>query len=107
VPDRVQLRRASSSRKPAGSVVVTRISKHWGNNPFRSAIAASQTGSRAVELYEQYLAENPQLVERIRTELAGRGLACLCPLDGQPCHANVLLGVANPKAPRVSPPPGC
>lgn len=30
----------------------------------------------------------------IRTELRGRDLACWCPL-GQPCHADVLLEVAN------------
>ena len=33
-------------------------------------------------------------VEEIRTELAGRDLACWCPLD-QPCHADVLLEIAN------------
>ncbi len=31
----------------------------------------------------------------VRRELAGRDLACWCPLDG-PCHADVLLEVANP-----------
>ena len=30
----------------------------------------------------------------IRAELAGRDLACWCPLD-QPCHADVLLRLAN------------
>lgn len=30
----------------------------------------------------------------IRAELAGRDLACWCPLD-QPCHADVLLEIAN------------
>ncbi|HEY9371501.1 DUF4326 domain-containing protein [Streptomyces sp.] len=29
-------------------------------------------------------------------ELAGRDLACWCPLD-QPCHADVLLEIANSK----------
>jgi len=33
-------------------------------------------------------------VAQIRTELAGRDLACWCPLD-QPCHADVLLELAN------------
>lgn len=32
--------------------------------------------------------------EEIRTELAGKDLACWCPLD-QPCHADVLLELAN------------
>lgn len=30
----------------------------------------------------------------VRAELAGRDLACWCPLD-QPCHADVLLEIAN------------
>ena len=32
--------------------------------------------------------------DTIRRELAGRDLACWCPLD-QPCHADVLLEIAN------------
>lgn len=31
---------------------------------------------------------------RVRDDLAGRDLACWCPLD-QPCHADVLLDLAN------------
>ncbi|QPG72649.1 DUF4326 domain-containing protein [Mycolicibacterium mucogenicum DSM 44124] len=33
-------------------------------------------------------------VKDIRRQLRGRDLACWCPLD-QPCHADVLLEVAN------------
>ena len=33
-------------------------------------------------------------IEEIRTELRGKTLACFCPLD-QPCHADVLLELAN------------
>jgi hypothetical protein len=33
-------------------------------------------------------------VEDARRELRGRDLACYCPLD-EPCHADVLLAVAN------------
>jgi hypothetical protein len=32
-----------------------------------------------------------------RAELAGRDLACWCPLD-QPCHADFLLDLANTEA---------
>jgi Domain of unknown function (DUF4326) len=32
--------------------------------------------------------------EEIHAELAGKDLACWCPLD-QPCHADVLLELAN------------
>lgn len=34
------------------------------------------------------------LVEEIRAELAGKDLACWCPLSS-PCHADVLLELAN------------
>lgn len=37
----------------------------------------------------------PPTVEEIRQHLAGKDLACWCPLDGQPCHADVLLQLAN------------
>ncbi|MGC7247308.1 DUF4326 domain-containing protein, partial [Mycobacteroides abscessus] len=32
--------------------------------------------------------------DTIRRELRGHDLACWCPLD-QPCHADVLLEIAN------------
>jgi hypothetical protein len=34
-------------------------------------------------------------VETIRRELRGKDLACWCPLDDAPCHADVLLEIAN------------
>lgn len=34
----------------------------------------------------------------LRADLAGRDLACWCPLD-QPCHADVLLEIANREQP--------
>ena len=37
-------------------------------------------------------------LDEIRAELAGRDLACWCPLD-QPCHADVLLELANAATP--------
>jgi len=33
-------------------------------------------------------------VEDVRRELRGKDLACWCPLD-QPCHADLLLEIAN------------
>ena len=32
--------------------------------------------------------------ELARRDLAGRALACWCPLDGEPCHADALLDLA-------------
>src|SRR5450756_447272 len=52
---------------------------------------------RAVALFEWDLTApiaSSITVDEIRAELAGRDLACWCPLD-QPCHADVLLEIAN------------
>jgi hypothetical protein len=38
-------------------------------------------------------------VEDVRRELAGKDLACWCPL-WEPCHADVLLAIANQEGPR-------
>ncbi len=94
-PQRIQLRRTKGWRKPDNTVVVARPSK-WGN-PYAvgeliqwpSGAWRNRTAEKAVEQYRQY-AEcwlDP-------TELRGKNLACWCPLD-QPCHADVLLELAN------------
>ncbi len=69
---------------PANAVYVGRPSR-WGN-PF--------SGDDAVGRYRAYLNENPGLVAAIKRELRGKDLACWCGLD-KPCHADVLLEVAN------------
>lgn len=38
----------------------------------------------------------------VRAELAGKDLMCWCPLD-QPCHADVLLELANPTTTQENP----
>jgi Domain of unknown function (DUF4326) len=105
-PARVRLRRTRGSRKPAGAIVVARPTP-WGNpwhlgdpDPDRpdSRIA---TRARMVELYRRHLDAHPELVERARAELAGADLACWCPLD-EPCHADVLLEVANARPGRTA-----
>ncbi|WP_431781742.1 DUF4326 domain-containing protein [Streptomyces chumphonensis] len=64
----------------------------------------AQARRAAVGLYRHHLASHPELVDAARAELAGRDLACWCPLPapGEPdhCHAAVLLDIANPKEPR-------
>lgn len=89
IPSRVQLSRKRGWRKPAGAVVVSRPSR-WGN-PYT---IAEHGREKAVALYRQRLAENPELVEAARRELAGRDLACWC-RPGELCHADMLLEVAN------------
>lgn len=44
--------------------------------------------------YRAWWSERPVSNEEIREHLAGRDLACWCPLDA-PCHADVLLEIAN------------
>jgi hypothetical protein len=65
IPSRVQLSRKRGWRKPAGAVVVSRPSR-WGN-PYT---IAEHGREKAVALYRQRLAENPELVEAARRELA-------------------------------------
>ena len=57
----------------------------------------TDTAHEAVDAYCDWL--HRHLPERLETKLAplrGKNLACWCPLD-QPCHADVLLELANPQ----------
>ena len=83
----MQLRRTKGWRKPDGAVVVARPSR-WGN-PF--PVGPDRTAAEAVALYRRWI--EPQAGE-VRAQLAGRDLCCWCPLD-RPCHADVLLELAN------------
>lgn len=91
-PKRVQRTRKRGGGIPAGAVYVGRPSK-WGN-PFTGA------GPIDHDLMKQYFQawivrpENAAFREEVRSELAGKDLACWCPLD-KACHADVLLVVAN------------
>jgi hypothetical protein len=116
-PQRVQQRRAKGWRKPENTVSVARPSK-WGNpvrivpvrarGPFdlerdgvgfigqHTDLQSARRG--AVARFRDLLTNHPHLmritVDDIRAELAGKNLMCFCPLD-QPCHADVLLELAN------------
>lgn len=92
---RIRLSRAKGFRLPANAVVVSRPSV-WGN-PFKIGEkmldGSVLTREKAVELYEQWV-RNRDWQRVIRRRLRGKDLACWCPLD-QPCHADVLLRIAN------------
>lgn len=93
-PRRIQLRRTKGWRKPENTVLVTRPGK-WGN-PFR--VEDGRPAAVCVEKFRQWLRLEPKgiaVAAAARHELHGKNLACWCPLD-QPCHADVLLAVANP-----------
>ena len=99
-PRRLRLSRSPGWRLPPNAVSVAAPTK-WAN-PFRPARRTPEANQAAVERYREYLAANPDLITAARTELAGKDLACWCPVDArQPhlsCHADVLLHIAN--APR-------
>ena len=96
-PVRVQLKRTKGWRKPEGCIVVSRPSR-WGN-PFKIGewVQADDPRWRVIEsldLYFEFIVNSPALWLTARDELAGHDLCCVCPLD-QPCHADVLLELAN------------
>lgn len=119
-PQRIQLSRQKGWRMPAGAVKVDRSTK-WGN-PFaleaqkdgRYAIIhlrsrGDRTGevvataddpvaarTESIRLYRIWvMSEAGQPIRQMaREQLRGRSLACWCPLDG-PCHADVLIELAN------------
>lgn len=93
VPTRIRLSRRRGWRKPPGAIVVARPSR-WGN-PF--VVDGSTSRADAVARYARALAagELRFTTADVVGELSGHDLACWCPL-GQPCHADVLLAIANP-----------
>lgn len=96
MPKRIQRKRIRGWRMPEGTVYVGRGSK-WGN-PYR----AGDDNLTAVRMFREFLARAPlgpdgeSVYDDIQHELAGKDLACWCQLD-QPCHADVLLDLANPE----------
>lgn len=119
MPERIQLHRTRGWRKPEGAIVVARPSK-WGN-PYKIVVEGRLyvvrtadsiigsfdyldghgTGARhwAVQGYRLHLQRTPELTDALH-ELRGHDLACWCPLEDAggrrlPCHADVLLELAN------------
>jgi len=105
MPERVQLSRARGWRMPDNTVKVVRTTK-WGN-PFK--VGEDGTAAECVDLYRALLAgftcltcraemelqtKSRAVVVACREELRGKNLACWCRAD-KPCHADVLLEVAN------------
>ena len=114
-PKRIQMSRHIPWRaENPDAVIVARPSK-WGNpykvgepgwNYYYPDVKAS--ASDAVIMFELDLALGDGIwherlyryvtVNDVQAELAGRDLACWCPLD-EPCHADVLLEIANGPTP--------
>lgn len=109
MPNRFQLSRRKGYRKPPGAVVVSRPSKTdcnlggmcWYVSDGRLTVPhlndKTAAGAKAVELYRLHTGPmgNYEIDQEYLMVLRGHDLACWCPLD-QPCHADVLLELANP-----------
>jgi hypothetical protein len=102
-PVRVQLSRKKGWRMPDNTVSVARPGR-WGN-PFKVGDNASQFSTalpsevgnvaEAVACFRYYADTwNSLQAGKWAEPLRGKNLACWCPL-GQPCHADVLLELAN------------
>ncbi len=100
-PRRIQRKRTKGWRMPPETVCVTRGTK-WGNI-FRVGQIGVPDASTAVALYRREILTRGGSWQDLRfdlPELRGKNLACWCPLvdkDGNrvPCHADVLLRLAN------------
>jgi hypothetical protein len=109
-PERIQLSRAKGWRMPPNTVKVDRTTK-WGN-PFRDYGPPVKhllevwgwklrnwgeecgTAEEAVQRFRACVAFDGASIALARKELRGNNLACWCP-PGAPCHADVLLEIAN------------
>jgi hypothetical protein len=94
-PVRIQRRRTAGWRMPDSAVYVGRPTR-WGNPYPHTGTPASRAA--VVAAYRDLLDRDPDLTAAARRLLAGRDLACWCPPE-QPCHADVLLELANPTTP--------
>jgi hypothetical protein len=97
-PVRIQRQRTKGWKMPPNTVYVGRPSR-WGNHNDANVVGADL----AVRLFRHDIERGaagwpgigkPLTHEMIRAELAGKNLACWCPI-GCPCHADVLLEIAN------------
>lgn len=73
---------------PSNAVYVGRPSK-WGN-PF--VIGRDGDRAQVIDKYRNWLMANPVLMSALH-ELRGKDLVCWC--APQPCHADVLMELAN------------
>lgn len=89
-PARIQRRRTKGWTMPKGAIYVGRPTAF--GNPYRVGVNGS--AARCVELYRESLKIQRAFRRWVRRDLRGKNLVCWCPL-GQPCHADVLLELAN------------
>lgn len=109
-PKRIQRKRVKGWKMPEGAICVSRPTR-WGN-PWKVGRGATRAEfQECVDSYRKWIAARDSDLSRsgrvtpegpysmqIRAYLRGKDLACWCPLD-QPCHADVLLEIANAEDP--------
>jgi hypothetical protein len=103
MPRRITLSRRKGWRIPEGTLIVSRPSEF--GSPFRIGERGVPDAATALRKFKAMLrrpqaalARDPRLRAftraSIRARLRGRNLACWC-AQGAPCHAEVLLRIAN------------
>ncbi|SDC07533.1 protein of unknown function [Bradyrhizobium brasilense] len=111
-PERIQLSRAAGWRMPVNTVKVDRttpfgnpyrigepldakIARRWGweISPAGKKLVC-EDATEAVKRFKHALQWDEAIHDYVRDKLKGKNLACWCAL-GEPCHADVLLWLAN------------
>jgi len=94
--ERIQLSRAKGWRKPRDTMKVDRSTAY--GNPWRAGMYKDFTAADAVAYFRRWMAGDLSLRSAGKPPdiglLRGKSLACWCKL-GEPCHADVLLELAN------------
>jgi hypothetical protein len=86
---RIQRKRTKGWKMPDNTVYVGRPTKY--GNPYKEDVWGRD---QALVNYRDYLETCIKTRSLDLSPLKGKNLACFCPLD-KPCHADVLLEVAN------------
>jgi hypothetical protein len=87
-----RVRAQAGALRDGWSVVVNSWPESDFANPFLRQAGTDRPGM--VRRYRQWLADQPDLLRRIREgELTGRALGCWC--APEPCHADVLTDEVN------------
>lgn len=90
-PVRIQRKRVKGWKMPENTVYVGRPTK-WGNPYAVSCQASDGYKKKLIQQFESSM--SIMLKQDAVAELKGKDLACWCALDS-PCHADVLLKIAN------------
>lgn len=101
MPERIQRKRTKGWQMPPNTVCVTRPGRYGNPYTAKQAREAGYKGSDtqiAQMCVDMFRLEMPEFAKTaFRQDLRGKNLACWCSLD-QPCHADVLLEIANAPA---------